>query len=226
MADDYNHTAGSFMDEDFPDWNFGGNVEVVLGRAGGKGGALQKPILRFDFSAGGYASEDIEEALVYLFTDTAILTGDSQACFWDVHDDYVGWVEGTNGDGQPGVTWNDYNAGAWGVAGGNLGTVQCPWLEVVNGHNWFDVTDIVKHCIDDHSSIFNGIMALRYPEAEEYMIAEFDASAPISIVLRITEAAPPAGDILKISGVDWANVKQVSGVAEASISVVSGVTAN
>lgn len=39
---------------------------------------------------------------------------------------------------------------------------------------------------------------------------------------------PPAaaGDIARISGIDWANVKKVSGVAEASVSKISGVAAN
>lgn len=38
--------------------------------------------------------------------------------------------------------------------------------------------------------------------------------------------APPAGDVLKISTIEWASVKKVSAIAEASISKVSTIEAN
>ena len=45
--------------------------------------------------------------------------------------------------------------------------------------------------------------------------------------LRVTYTpAVVGGDILTLSGIEWANVKKASGVLEASISKVSGVAAN
>lgn len=44
--------------------------------------------------------------------------------------------------------------------------------------------------------------------------------------VAVNEAAPSAGNVLKISTVEWASVKKVSSIAEASISKVSTIEAN
>lgn len=197
-----------------PDTNYGSDTELAIedDQSGGKNGDLMYTYAYVDFSAEGIASGDVDDAKVWVYVHLAGAI--SFKCRWHRSADFT---EGS-------ITWNNK---PWPLDG----TVQSSEETRPIATGWFDwdITDMIKDAIDNRSGIWIAGCTITVPTATSLNTIWFhsrERGEGYDPYIEINHTPAVGGNILKISGVDWANVKKACEVLEASISKVSGVSAN